>query len=75
MYKWIDFYFLLDTTEVMVGQFKQFLAKPEHESEPQPSEAFFWNLVADNSPRDEHPMVYASWNDVVAYAKWTGTNC
>lgn len=58
----------------MVGQFKQFLAKPEHESEPQPSEAFFWNLVADNSPRDEHPMVYVSWNDVVAYAKWTGTN-
>ena len=33
--------FYMETTEVMVGQFKQFLAKPEHESESQPSAVFF----------------------------------
>ena len=66
----IDSDFYMDATEVTVGQLKQFLAKLEYEFQPQPSETFFWNLVADYSLRDEYPMVYVSWDVAVAHAKW-----
>ena len=58
--------FYMDTTEVTVGQFRQFLAESGYEYDEN------WNHVARYSPSDEYPMVYVSWNDAIAYAEWVG---
>ena len=56
-----------DTTEVTVGQFKKFLAETNH-----PFAGNTWEKVYEYSPTEKHPMIYVTWNDVIAYAKWTG---
>ncbi|MDP7281796.1 MAG: SUMF1/EgtB/PvdO family nonheme iron enzyme, partial [Candidatus Poribacteria bacterium] len=58
--------FYMDKTEVTVGQFKAFLADSAH------SWAGDWNDVNTYSPTDDHPMIYVTWDDAVAYATWAG---
>ncbi len=57
--------FYLDQTEVTVGQFKKFVAETDY-----PYSA--WKQVGKYSPTDDHPMIYVSWYDANAYAKWAG---
>ena len=55
----------MDVNEVTVGQFKQFVNQSGYSYNR-------WNDVAKYSPGDEYPMVYVSWSDATAYAKWAG---
>ena len=61
--------FYMDTTEVTVGQFKDFLEDSGYGD---------WGVWSDArgvdqySPTDKHPMIYVSWFDATAYAKWAG---
>ena len=59
--------FYMDTTEVTVGQFKKFLSEADH-----PFDGELWGKVYKYSPTDKHPMIYVTWHDATAYAKWTG---
>ncbi|MDP6599680.1 MAG: SUMF1/EgtB/PvdO family nonheme iron enzyme, partial [Candidatus Poribacteria bacterium] len=58
--------FYMDKTEVTVGQFDQFVTESGY------SWAGDWNQVATLSPTDDHPMIYVTWDDAVAYAQWAG---
>ena len=58
----------MDTTEVTVGQFKTFLKSSGYE----PKLPINWNKVYERSPTGKHPMIYVSWYDATAYAKWAG---
>jgi len=59
----------MDTTEVTVGQFKKFLKSSGYK----PKDPIDWaNKVYVVSPTDKHPMIWVSWFDAVAYAKWAG---
>ena len=57
--------FYMDAYQVTVGQFKQFIEDSGYDYDD-------WDSVAEYSPGDEFPMVYVSWNDATAYAKWAG---
>ena len=57
----------MDTTEVTVGQFKKFLKSTDHTFDGE-----LWAKVYELSPTDKHPMIYVSWFDATAYAKWVG---
>jgi len=57
--------FYMDVTEVTVGDFKKFILESDYSYN-------LWNEVAEFSPTDNHPMVYVSWHDATAYAKWAG---
>ena len=48
-----------------VGQYKKFVNATGHRAPD-------WNKVATYSPADNHPIVYVSWHDAMAYAKWAG---
>ena len=56
--------FYIDTYEVTVGQYYQFIGATGHRS---PAYQLF-----PFSPTDRHPMIYVSWHDAMAYAKWAG---
>lgn len=56
--------FYMDVHEVTVGQYYQFTRATGH---PAPSYS-----LSPFSPMDQHPMVYVSWHDAMAYAKWAG---
>ena len=58
--------FYMDADEVMVGQFKVFLADSGY------NWGGSWNNVGKYSPGDEYPMVSVDWSDATAYAKWAG---
>ena len=60
--------FFMDATEVTVGLFKKFLKSSDYE----PKEPIDWNKVYEYSPTGKHPMIYVSWHDATAYAKWAG---
>ena len=60
--------FYMDTTEVTVGQFKKFLKSSDYK----PKKTIDWNKVYKYSPTGKHPMVYVTWYDATAYAKWAG---
>jgi len=57
--------FYMDKYEVTVGQYKKFIQATGHRA---PN----WSRVSKYSPTDSHPIVYVSWNDAQAYAKWVG---
>ena len=57
----------MDCTEVTVGQFKKFLQSTNYEFK-----GGLWGKISKYSPTDRHPMIYVTWNDAVAYAKWAG---
>ena len=57
--------FYMDMTEVTVGQFKKFVQQSGYSYNS-------WNDVAKYSPGDNYPMIYVTWNDATAYAKWAG---
>ena len=56
--------FYIDTHEVTVGEYKQFVAATNHRALP--------NSVSRTSPTDRHPVVEVSWRDAMAYAQWAG---
>jgi len=58
--------FYLDVREVTVGQFREFVNQSGYKYGGN------WDSIAKFSPGDEYPMVYVSWNDARAYAKWGG---
>ncbi len=58
--------FYMDIHEVTMGQFKAFLADSGY------NWAGSWDQVDQFSPSDDHPMIYVSWYDAVAYAEWAG---
>ena len=56
--------FYMDVHEVTVGQYKQFVRATRHR---------LLDLgISKYSPTDQHPVVFVSWDDAMAYAKWTG---
>ena len=57
--------FYMDAHEVTVGQYKQFVEATGHRAPD-------WNRVAAYAPTDEHPIIFVSWNDAVAYCEWAG---
>ena len=62
----INSIFYMDATEVTVGQFKKFLKSTDHQFDGE-----LWAKVYKYSPTDKHPMIYVSWFDATAYAKWS----
>ena len=56
--------FYMDVHEVTVGQYNQFVSETGHP--PLSPEA------ATYSPTNQHPVVFVSWHDAMAYAKWAG---
>ena len=60
--------FWMEATEVTVGQFKKFLESSGYK----PEEPIDWDDVSEYSPGNKYPMVYVSWPDAAAYAKWAG---
>ena len=60
--------FFMDAFEVTVGLFKKFLKLSGYK----PAEPIDWNKVYKYSPTDKHPMIYVTWHDATAYAKWVG---
>ena len=57
----------VDATEVTVGQFQKFLKLTDY-----PFDGELWARVYKYSPTDKHPMIFVSWYDAIAYAKWVG---
>ena len=57
----------MDVTEVTVGQFKKFLKSTDYQFNGE-----LWAKVYEYSPTDKHPMIFVSWFDATAYAKWVG---
>ena len=60
--------FFMDAFEVTVGLFKKFLKSSGYK----PAEPIDWNKVYKYSPTDKHPIIYVTWHDATAYAKWVG---
>ena len=58
--------FYMDVHEVTVGQFREFVNQSGYDY-PE-----YWDEVATYSPGNEYPMIYVSWHDATAYAKWAG---
>ena len=61
-----DFY--MDVTEVTVGQFKKFLKSSDYKPDKPIDRAELYKT----SPTDDHPMIYVSWFDAIAYCEWAG---
>jgi formylglycine-generating enzyme required for sulfatase activity len=60
--------FWMDATEITVGQFKKFLESSGYK----PDDPINWDDVSGYSPGNKYPMIYVSWHDATAYAKWAG---
>ena len=56
--------FYIDTHEVTVGEYKQFL-KAQGKQRLSP-------IAKKYAPTDKHPIVDVSWHDAMAYAQWAG---
>ena len=57
----------MDTTEVMVGQFKKFLKSSGYELDKPIDWAKLYNKYLS---ADKHPMVFVSWHEATAYCEW-----
>lgn len=57
--------FFIDEHEVTVGEYKSFVETTGHQ-EPD------WQEILPYAPTDQHPIVYVSWHDAMAYAMWVG---
>jgi len=57
----------MDATEVTVGQFKKFLRSTDHTFDSE-----LWGKIYKYSPPEKHLMIYVTWHDATAYAKWAG---
>ena len=55
--------FYMDQTEVTVGQFRKFVVETSYEFTR-------WQEVEQYAPNDDYPMMYITWYDANAYAKW-----
>lgn len=60
--------FYMDAYETTIGQFRKFLQSSNYK----PMKPIKWDEVYMYSPTDKHPMIYVSWHDASAYAKWAG---
>ena len=56
-----DFY--MDTYEVTVGQYRRFTDLTGYEYND-------WAEVANFSPTEQHPMIFVTWYDAMAYCVW-----
>jgi len=56
--------FLIDKYEVTVGQYEKFIQATGHRTP-------HWD-VSQYSPSDDHPIVFVSWHDAMAYSEWAG---
>ena len=57
--------FYIDTHEVTLGEYHEFLLETGHPTSLPES-------VSEFSPTDRHPVVGVSWHDAMAYARWAG---
>ena len=57
--------FYMDTHEVTVGEYREFVRETGHRMSD-------WDEISRYSPTDQHPIVFVSWHDAMAYAKWKG---
>ena len=57
--------FYMDKREVSVGAYRKFIEATGHRA-PE------WHRISIYSPADNHPVVFVSWHDAMAYAKWKG---
>ena len=55
--------FYIDTHEVTVGEYKQFLEAQGKQLS---------SIAKKHAPTDKHPIVAVSWYDAMAYAQWAG---
>lgn len=56
--------FYIDTHEVTLAQYEEFLKRTGHR--PLPEETY------DHAPASNYPVVNVTWDDAVAYAEWAG---
>ncbi len=64
--------FYLGKTEVTVGQFKRFVQAAGYQTEAEKAgDTHTWKNPGFEQT-DDHPVVYVSWNDAVAYCDWLG---
>ncbi len=64
--------FWLGTTEVTVGQFKNFAAATGYRTDAETKQTpDSWRSVSKGEP-NETPVVHVSWNDAIAFCKWAG---
>lgn len=56
--------FYIDTHEVTLGEYKEFLVETGHKELPVDVDKF--------SRTDQHPVVGVTWHDAMAYARWKG---
>ena len=59
--------FYMDTTEVTIGQFQQFLQETNY-----PFSSYRWEFIYRYSPTENHPMIHVTWYEAAAYAEWAG---
>ena len=57
--------FYMDRREVTVKAYRRFVEETGHRAPD-------WEQVSIYSPTDAHPIVFVSWHDAMAYAKWAG---
>ena len=57
--------FYMDIHEVTVGQFKQFVQDSGYNYNR-------WEDIIKYSPTDDHPIVFVTWYDAMAYSQWAG---
>ena len=57
--------FYMDKREVTVSAYRQFVQETGHRDPD-------WHRISIYSPAGNHPIVFVSWHDAMAYAKWAG---